>query len=94
MHYTDPVKDSKSPREEVEDEPKKRKKRILFSKIQTYELEKRFRQQRYLTAPEREHLAAIINLTPTQVSQFPALKLNSLPLQVELLILGTILVLL
>lgn len=52
-----------------EDEPehKKRKRRVLFSKAQTYELERRFRQQRYLSAPEREHLASIIRLTPTQV---------------------------
>ncbi|ODM97881.1 Homeobox protein vnd [Orchesella cincta] len=46
---------------------KKRKRRILFTKSQTYELERRFRQQRYLSAPEREHLASIIRLTPTQV---------------------------
>ncbi|RWS31050.1 homeobox protein Nkx-2.2-like protein [Leptotrombidium deliense] len=46
---------------------KKRKRRVLFSKVQTYELERRFRQQRYLSAPEREHLASIIHLTPTQV---------------------------
>ncbi|CAG7831548.1 unnamed protein product [Allacma fusca] len=46
---------------------KKRKRRVLFSKTQTYELERRFRQQRYLSAPEREHLASIIRLTPTQV---------------------------
>jgi YesN/AraC family two-component response regulator len=46
---------------------KKRKRRILFSKQQTFELEKRFRQQRYLSANEREHLASLINLTPTQV---------------------------
>ena len=48
---------------------KKRKRRVLFSKAQTYELERRFRQQRYLSAPEREHLASIIRLTPTQVSE-------------------------
>ena len=47
--------------------PKKRKRRILFTKAQTYELERRFRQQRYLSAPEREHLASIIRLTPVQV---------------------------
>jgi homeobox protein Nkx-2.2 len=47
--------------------PKKRKRRILFSKSQTYELERRFKQQRYLSAPEREDLARLINLTPTQV---------------------------
>ncbi|CAG5101850.1 Similar to Nkx2-2: Homeobox protein Nkx-2.2 (Mus musculus) [Cotesia congregata] len=46
---------------------KQRKRRVLFSKAQTYELERRFRQQRYLSAPEREHLASIIQLTPTQV---------------------------
>ncbi|KAL8565187.1 hypothetical protein ACOMHN_003974 [Nucella lapillus] len=49
------------------DSGKKRKRRVLFSKAQTYELERRFRQQRYLSAPEREHLASIIRLTPTQV---------------------------
>ncbi len=48
-------------------ERKKRKKRILFSKTQTFELERRFRQQRYLSAPEREHLAMVLQLTPTQV---------------------------
>ena len=46
---------------------KKRKRRILFTKQQTFELEKRFRQQRYLSAHERENLAALINLSPTQV---------------------------
>lgn len=46
---------------------KKRKRRVLFSKAQTFELERRFRQQRYLSAPEREHLASCIRLTPTQV---------------------------
>ena len=28
---------------------------------------RRFRQQRYLSAPEREHLASMLNLTPTQI---------------------------
>ncbi|XP_058800221.1 homeobox protein Nkx-2.2-like isoform X2 [Phymastichus coffea] len=50
-----------------ETEHKKRKRRVLFTKAQTYELERRFRQQRYLSAPEREHLASIIRLKPTQV---------------------------
>ncbi|XP_053192526.1 NK2 homeobox 2b [Scomber japonicus] len=44
-----------------------RKRRVLFSKAQTFELERRFRQQRYLSAPEREHLAGLIHLTPNQV---------------------------
>lgn len=46
---------------------KKRKRRVLFSKAQTYELERRFRHQKYLSAPEREALANAIRLTPTQV---------------------------
>jgi len=46
---------------------RKRKRRILFTKAQTNELERKFRQQRYLSAPEREQLATMINLTPTQV---------------------------
>ncbi|KAM4632855.1 homeobox protein Nkx-2.2a-like [Polymixia lowei] len=49
------------------DPAKKRKRRVLFSKAQTYELERRFRQQRYLSAPERENLATALRLTPTQV---------------------------
>ncbi|KAL9693818.1 hypothetical protein quinque_013103 [Culex quinquefasciatus] len=45
----------------------KRKPRILFSQGQVLELERRFRQQRYLSAPERETLAGMLKLTPTQV---------------------------
>ncbi len=45
----------------------KRKRRVLFSQAQVYELEKRFKLQKYLSAQEREHLANILNLTPTQV---------------------------
>ena len=45
----------------------RRKRRVLFSQAQVYELERRFKQQKYLSAPEREHLASMINLTPTQV---------------------------
>ncbi|KAM5129898.1 homeobox protein Nkx-2.8 [Mantella aurantiaca] len=48
-------------------EEKKKKRRVLFSKAQTLELERRFRQQRYLSAPERDQLAHILQLTPTQV---------------------------
>lgn len=46
----------------------RRKRRILFTQAQVYELERRFKQQKYLSAPEREHLSQVINLTPTQVS--------------------------
>ncbi|XP_008940677.1 PREDICTED: homeobox protein Nkx-2.8, partial [Merops nubicus] len=47
-----------------EAEEKKKKRRVLFSKAQTLELERRFRQQRYLSAPEREQLARLLSLTP------------------------------
>ncbi|XP_072820066.1 homeobox protein Nkx-2.8 [Vicugna pacos] len=49
------------------DTEKRKKRRVLFSKAQTLELERRFRQQRYLSAPEREQLARLLRLTPTQV---------------------------
>ena len=52
------------------DADKKRKRRVLFSKAQTFELDRRFRHQKYLSAPEREALANMIGLTPTQVVQF------------------------
>lgn len=45
----------------------RRKRRVLFSQAQVFELERRFKQQKYLSAPEREHLAQMIRLTPTQV---------------------------
>ena len=56
-----------SSREETIESSKKRKRRVLFSKAQIYELERRFRYQRYLSAPEREQLGRMINLTATQV---------------------------
>ncbi|XP_013870109.1 homeobox protein Nkx-2.5, partial [Austrofundulus limnaeus] len=52
------------------DRPKarrRRKPRVLFSQAQVFELERRFKQQRYLSAPERDHLAGLLKLTPTQV---------------------------
>ncbi|XP_068012250.1 homeobox protein Nkx-2.6 [Melanerpes formicivorus] len=45
----------------------RRKPRVLFSQAQVLELERRFKQQRYLSAPEREHLASLLQLTSTQV---------------------------
>ncbi|XP_017559248.1 homeobox protein Nkx-2.5 [Pygocentrus nattereri] len=46
---------------------KRRKPRVLFSQAQVCELERRFTQQRYLSAAEREHLAGALRLTSTQV---------------------------
>ena len=62
-------KEHVSTREEKNEERSqaKKKRRILFTRSQVYELERRFRVQKYLTAVEREHLARMINLTPNQV---------------------------
>lgn len=45
----------------------RRRPRVLFSQAQVFELERRFKQQRYLSAPEREHLAGSLKLTSNQV---------------------------
>ncbi|KAG8184478.1 hypothetical protein JTE90_002325 [Oedothorax gibbosus] len=45
----------------------KRRPRVLFSQEQVAELEKRFQQQRYLSASERDDFAAGLKLTSTQV---------------------------
>uniref|UniRef100_A0A8C5TQZ8 Homeobox domain-containing protein n=1 Tax=Malurus cyaneus samueli TaxID=2593467 RepID=A0A8C5TQZ8_9PASS len=42
----------------------RRKPRVLFSQAQVFELERRFKQQRYLSAPEREHLASTSSSPP------------------------------
>lgn len=48
----------------------RRKRRVLFTQQQVIELEKQFRQNKYLNAPQREALANAIGLKPTQVSYF------------------------
>ena len=48
--------ETKVNKDDSSEAPKKRKRRVLFTKQQTYELERRFRYQRYLSAPEREQL--------------------------------------
>uniref|UniRef100_A0A914VS28 Homeobox domain-containing protein n=1 Tax=Plectus sambesii TaxID=2011161 RepID=A0A914VS28_9BILA len=45
----------------------RRKPRVLFTQNQVYELEQRFKRQRYVSAQEREDLARTLNLTPTQI---------------------------
>lgn len=56
------------PDKPVSKQPRTRRKpRVLFSQAQVFELERRFKQQRYLSAPEREHLASSLKLTSTQV---------------------------
>ncbi|XP_042526007.1 homeobox protein Nkx-2.5 [Dipodomys spectabilis] len=46
---------------------RRRRPRVLFSQTQVLELERRFKQQRYLSAPERDQLAGALQLTSTQV---------------------------
>ncbi|XP_060947852.1 NK2 homeobox 4b [Limanda limanda] len=45
----------------------RRKRRVLFSQVQVLELERIFKQQKYLSAPERDHLAGLIHLSANQV---------------------------
>ncbi|XP_029368695.1 homeobox protein Nkx-2.5 [Echeneis naucrates] len=68
--FSPPVEPGEDIKTEDPDRPKprrRRKPRVLFSQAQVYELERRFKQQRYLSAPERDHLAGVLKLTPTQV---------------------------
>ncbi|XP_055023539.2 homeobox protein Nkx-3.1 [Misgurnus anguillicaudatus] len=46
---------------------KKKRSRAAFTHLQVLELEKKFSRQRYLSAPERAHLASALRLTETQV---------------------------
>ena len=48
-------------------QPIRKRRRNLFSRYQTLQLKRKFRKQRYLSSVEREHLAAMLNLTATQV---------------------------
>ncbi|XP_072252571.1 homeobox protein Nkx-2.5 [Leuresthes tenuis] len=68
--FSAPVEPVENVKPEDPDRPRprrRRKPRVLFSQAQVYELERRFKQQRYLSAPERDHLAGVLKLTPTQV---------------------------
>uniref|UniRef100_A0A0K0EY29 Muscle-specific homeobox protein tinman (inferred by orthology to a D. melanogaster protein) n=1 Tax=Strongyloides venezuelensis TaxID=75913 RepID=A0A0K0EY29_STRVS len=45
----------------------RRKPRVLFTHVQVMRLEERFKQQKYVNSSEREELAKILGLTPTQI---------------------------
>lgn len=65
---TPPVEQiGKSPSTKPKREESHKKRRVLFTQGQVYELEKAFRRQRYLSAPEREELARVLDMTPTQI---------------------------
>ena len=53
--------------QETLDEQRSKKRRILFTRHQTWELEHAFRFQPYLSSSEREHLARRIHLSPNQI---------------------------
>ncbi|XP_034397814.1 homeobox protein Nkx-3.1 [Cyclopterus lumpus] len=46
---------------------KQKRSRAAFTHLQVLELEKKFNHQKYLSAPERAHLAGTLRLTETQV---------------------------
>lgn len=46
---------------------KQKRSRAAFTHLQVLELEKKFNHQKYLSAPERAHLAGTLTLTETQV---------------------------
>ncbi|KAK2837447.1 hypothetical protein Q5P01_014659 [Channa striata] len=46
---------------------KQKRSRAAFTHLQVLELEKKFNHQKYLSAPERAHLATTLRLTETQV---------------------------
>lgn len=46
---------------------KQKRSRAAFTHLQVMELEKKFNHQKYLSAPERAHLASALRLTETQV---------------------------
>ncbi|CAJ1068584.1 homeobox protein Nkx-3.1 [Xyrichtys novacula] len=46
---------------------KQKRSRAAFTHLQVLELEKKFSHQKYLSAPERAHLATTLRLTETQV---------------------------
>ncbi|KHN70626.1 Homeobox protein Nkx-2.6 [Toxocara canis] len=45
----------------------RRKPRVLFTHAQVMQLEERFKRQRYVNASERDRLAELLGLTPTQI---------------------------
>lgn len=64
----DPSESTRPEGERRTQKPRSRRRpRVLFSQAQVLELERRFKQQRYLSAPEREALAATLRLTSNQV---------------------------
>ncbi|XP_061585926.1 homeobox protein Nkx-3.1 [Cololabis saira] len=58
---------SSSPESSLSSAGKQKRSRAAFTHLQVLELEKKFNHQKYLSAPERAHLASSLRLTETQV---------------------------
>ncbi|XP_004072522.1 homeobox protein Nkx-3.1-like [Oryzias latipes] len=56
-----------SPQLNLNSTGKQKRSRAAFTHLQVLELEKKFNHQKYLSAPERAHLATSLRLTETQV---------------------------
>lgn len=61
------VSKSISPPIALRSQQTRRKPRVLFTQQQVQELEQRFKQQRYLSAAERDELAKSLKLSSTQI---------------------------
>ncbi|KAF7694950.1 homeobox protein Nkx-3.1 [Silurus meridionalis] len=64
---TDATADADEPSHAQTLAQKQKRSRAAFTHLQVLELEKQFSRQRYLSAPERAHLASALRLTETQV---------------------------
>ncbi|XP_062398556.1 homeobox protein Nkx-3.1 [Sardina pilchardus] len=64
---TESIESSGSSPAPSSDSAKHKRSRAAFTHLQVLELEKKFNHQKYLSAPERAHLASSLRLTETQV---------------------------
>ena len=55
--------------DDKDDKNKKKKARTTFTGRQIFELEKQFEQKKYLSSSERAEMAALLNVTETQVNR-------------------------
>lgn len=66
----DDSKDASGKEGDKEAEKKKKKARTTFTGRQIFELEKQFELKKYLSSSERAEIAALLNVTETQVRIF------------------------
>jgi homeobox protein Nkx-3.2 len=66
-HFNSEKNEGKDDTQMIPCKPRKKRSRAAFSHAQVFELERRFRHQRYLSGPERTDLANTLKLTETQI---------------------------